>query len=48
LISNDPGPDIENSSSSSWSEFDGSCIAPPSLPAEPSCPTSTKPYRHSF
>jgi hypothetical protein len=27
LISNDPGPDIENSSSSSWSEFDGSCIA---------------------
>ena len=27
MIGNDPGADIENSSSSSWSEFDGSAIA---------------------
>lgn len=26
MVGNDPGADIENRSSSSWSEFDGSCI----------------------
>jgi len=33
LIDNDPGADIKNTSSSSWSEFDDSCIVLLSLPA---------------